>query len=99
MRNAAIVALLGAALAACAGSGGRSSYEQVYAQAQSEIGVAKQMGFLWRDTEQLLADSRQAYERGDKKAAVQLAREAVEQAVLAQQQARRQSNPAVRYPQ
>lgn len=99
MKNTWVLLLLATVLSACAGSGRSSSYDELYAQAQNEINVAKQMGFLWRDTERLLVDSRQAHERGDKKLALELAQEAIEQAALAQQQARHQSNPVVRYPQ
>ncbi len=99
MKGTWVLMLLATVLTACAGSGRSSSFQDLYAQAQSEINVAKQMGFLWRDTERLLIDSRQAHERGDKKLAMELAHEAIEQATLAQQQARKQSNPVVRYPQ
>lgn len=99
MKSTWVLLLLAIVLTACAGSGRSSSYDDLYAQAQNEINVAKQMGFLWRDTERLLVDSRRAHEQGDKKLAIELAQEAIEQAVLAQQQARQQSNPVVRYPQ
>ncbi|MFQ5937953.1 MAG: hypothetical protein ACE5LB_16255 [Acidiferrobacterales bacterium] len=83
----------------CASGGkGRSSYDELYAQARSETNVAKQMGFLWRDTEVYLIESRQAFERGDKKKATGLARKALEQAQAAQQQAREQANAGPYYP-
>jgi hypothetical protein len=86
-------------LAGCASDGkGASSYDQLYGQAESAIALAKRMGFIWSDTERLLQESGRASYRGDKKTAKRLAREALEQAQLAQQQARQQADPQVRYP-
>lgn len=86
-------------LGGCASGGkGPSSYDEMYGQAQSAIALAKRMGFLWRDTELLLQESARASERGDKKTAKRLAHEALEQAQLAQQQAREQADPKVQYP-
>ncbi|MDX1488193.1 MAG: hypothetical protein R3268_08340 [Acidiferrobacterales bacterium] len=87
-----------AVLVGCASGAGPSTYDQLYAQAQSEVKTAKRMGFIWRDTELLLEQSGKAWEQGDKRRAKQLAQEALEQARLAQQQARDQANVAPVYP-
>ena len=80
-------------LGGCASGGtGPSTYDELYAHGRSEIKTAKRMGFIWLDTERLLEQSGKAWERGDKKKAKQLAQEALEQAKLAQQQARAQTN-------
>ena len=98
MRKLLVYALL-FTLAGCASDGkGPSSYDELYAHAQSATALAKRMGFLWSETEQLLQESARASYRGDKKTAKRLAREALEQAELAQQQARQQADPQVRYP-
>ncbi len=85
-------------LAGCASSSGPSTYDQLRAQALSEIKTAKRMGFIWRDTELLLEQSGKAWEQGDKKRAKELVQDALEQARLAQQQAREQANVAPVYP-
>ncbi|MBW8054136.1 MAG: hypothetical protein V3V64_08985 [Acidiferrobacterales bacterium] len=99
MKKPIIVAALAVTLGGCASAGkGPSSYDLLYSQAQDEIRVAMQMGFLWSDTENLLLQSKQAQARGDKKRAKALAEQALKQAQLAQQQAREQANPEVVYP-
>ena len=99
MKKPIIVAALAVTLGGCASAGkGPSSYDLLYSQAQDEIRVAMQMGFLWSDTENLLQQSKQAQARGDKKQAKALAEQALKQAQLAQQQAREQANPEVVYP-
>ncbi len=99
MKKPIIVAALAVTLGGCASAGkGPSSYDLLYSQAQDEIRVAMQMGFLWSDTENLLHQSKQAQARGDKKRAKALAEQALKQAQLAQQQAREQANPEVVYP-
>ncbi|MEE8197761.1 MAG: hypothetical protein V3T69_11360 [Acidiferrobacterales bacterium] len=99
MKKPIIVAALAVTLGGCASAGkGPSAYDLLFSQAQDEIRVAKQMGFLWSDTENLLLQSKQAQARGDKKRAKALAEQALKQAQLAQQQAREQANPEVVYP-
>jgi hypothetical protein len=99
MKKPIIVAALAVTLGGCASAGkGPSSYDLLYSQAQDEIRVAMQMGFLWSDTENLLLQSKQAQARGEKKRAKALAEQALKQAQLAQQQAREQANPEAVYP-
>jgi biopolymer transport protein ExbB/TolQ len=97
MKHTLLIVFVALLLSACA-SQGSASYPVLYAQARSEIKIAKEMGFLWRDTEVLLAASQDAYAKRDKKKAMQLVREAIAQARLAQEQAREQANPQVSYP-
>ncbi len=82
----------------CASRPGSATYEQLHAQALSEIKTAKRMGFIWRDTELLLEQAAKAWEQGEKKRAKELAQEALEQARLSQQQARQQTNASPAYP-
>lgn len=99
MNKIMLVAILALALGGCASADKRrSSYDELYARALNEINVAKQMGFLWRDTQKYLRLSREAHDRGDKKKAKALAEKALNEARLAQEQARQQSNPDVSYP-
>ncbi len=86
-------------LAACSSAGKRSStFDKLYAQAENEIKLAKQMGFLWRDTQAFLRQGKLAQEAGKKKLAMELVQEALDQAMLAQQQARQQTDPDIFYP-
>jgi type II secretory pathway pseudopilin PulG len=56
------------------------------------------MGFLWRDTQAFLRQSKLAREAGKKTLAMGLVKEALDQARLAQQQARDQTDPDIFYP-
>lgn len=99
MKKAILVTALALILGGCASAGKRpTSYEELYAQAENEIRIAKQTGFLWRDTQKFLRQSKVAHEQGDKDTAMKLAKKALEQAKLAQQQARDQANPKIVYP-
>jgi hypothetical protein len=85
-------------LGGCASGTVPLTYDQLYAQALSDIKTAKRMGFIWRDTELLLEQSGKAWEQGDKRRAKALVQEALEQARLSQQQARDQANVEPVYP-
>lgn len=88
------------ALAACAGPGSTPDDEFVRfaAQVENEIRLAERSGFLWRDTEKLLSDARQAQKAGRHDEAMKLADSALKQAQLAQQQARQNANAGPQYP-
>ena len=87
-------------LAACAGTPpsqanrppSSNSYEALAAKAQAEIQRAAKTGFLWLHTEKMLAESRKAHAAGDAERAKQLAQQALDQALLAQQQAAANAN-------
>ena len=98
MRKVSILAMLAFLFLAGCATKGPSAYDQLYSQASNEVNIAKQMGFLWRDTEKYLRESRLAQEQGDKRKAKELAQRALNEAKMAQQQAREQANPPVVYP-
>ena len=99
LRKTIVIAVLAMAVGGCGTAGkNKTSYEELFAQAQSEVRIAQQMGFLWRDTKKILAQSRHAHEQGDKDRAMRLAKEALRQAQLAQEQAKSQANPQIVYP-
>ena len=99
MKRHLFVAMLTLVIAGCSSAGKRpSTFDKLYAQAENEIKLAKQMGFLWRDTQAFLRQSALAQEAGKKKLARELVQEALDQARLAQQQARDQTDPDVFYP-
>ncbi len=97
MKKALLASTLAIALAGCASSAIDEEYNKVVAQAEQEIKVANQMGFLWRDTEKFLKESKEAYEAGDKEKALKLAKKALKQAQLAQEQAKANANPVVTF--
>jgi hypothetical protein len=93
------------------GSAQEADYNQLVAQAENEIKLADKAGFLWRDTEKTLKDSKEAKINADKARkegdktmadaamanAVKLANKAIKEAQLAQQQARDNANPVARF--
>ncbi len=89
-------------LAACAGTSNvpseDESFNRLAAQTELEIRQAEKAGFLWRDTEPLLADARKAKKEGRDDEAMKLVRRALRQAQLAQQQARDNANAGPSYP-
>ncbi len=96
-----LAALLGASvgLVACAGAvRDEGAFNALAVQAESEIREAEKAGFLWRDTEQLLADARKAHSEGQHDEATKLVQKSIKQAQLAQQQARDNANARPNYP-
>lgn len=87
-------------LAACASEPNAPDEEflRLAAQTESEIRQAEQTGFLWRDTEQLLEDARQAKKQGRDDEAMTLMQQARRQAQLAQQQAKDNAKAGPAYP-
>ncbi len=99
MKRLSFMVILTLVIAGCSSAGKRSStFDNLYAQAENEIKLAKQMGFLWRDTQAFLRQSKLAREAGKKTLAMELVKEALDQARLAQQQARDQTDPDIFYP-
>ncbi len=94
----AILSMLAITLAGCAAGAKYKEYDQVVAQAEKEIKLAKKANFLWRDTKKILKKSKKARENGDIDKALKLAKKALKQAQLAQQQAKDQANPIVAFP-
>ena len=88
-----------------------AEYNKLVAQAENEIKLADKTGFLWRDTEKFLKESKEAKAAADKAqkdgdratahkefdTAMKLAQTAMQQAQMAQQQARDNANPVISY--
>ncbi|MHB8622382.1 MAG: hypothetical protein ACYC9J_05670 [Sulfuricaulis sp.] len=86
-------------------------YNQLISQAEDEIKLADKAGFLWSNTQHYLQDSEEAKAAADKALengdnsmadsdfdkAMKLAQQALNQAQLAQQQARANANPVIKY--
>ncbi|GMR03675.1 MAG: hypothetical protein BMS9Abin22_177 [Gammaproteobacteria bacterium] len=92
-----VLSMLAIALAGCA-TAKYNEYDQVVAQANKEIKLAKKADFLWRDTKKILKKSQKARDDGDIDKALKLAKKALKQAQLAQKQAKDQANPIVAFP-
>lgn len=69
-----------------------AEFDSLVAQAEKEIKVAKSMDFLWRDTEKVLAEAKKAQDAGEDAEATKLAKKALNQAKLAQKQAKDNAN-------
>jgi len=71
--------------------------DQTIANAEREIAAANKVG-IWRDTEMFLEQAKSAKAEGKTDEAMKLAKKALKQAVLAQQQAASQVNATAGYP-
>lgn len=98
MRKTILFSALAIALAGCASGGSSDEYNKLAAQAEAEIAVADKMGATWRDTEKFLDESKKAAKDGDMEKAEKLAKKALKQAKLAQEQAKAQANVKPWYP-
>ena len=92
-----LTAVVALGLTACATSGPPSEYDQLVQQAENEIKIAKQMETLWKDTEKFLKASKTAQKAGDMDKAMKLAKKALRQAQMAQQQAKDNANLKLHY--
>lgn len=97
MKRILALSVLLVALAGCATGGGSTAataadYDAVYKQAENEIKLAAKTGFLWNNTEGFLKQAEDAKKAGDLDKAVKLAKKALKEAQLAQQQAKDQAS-------
>ena len=73
------------------------SYDELVASAEKEMSVAKKMKYLWRDTGKIMKQAKKAKDDGDTAKAKKLVQKALDQAKLAQVQAKEQANPKPTY--
>jgi hypothetical protein len=92
-----LVSAFALALSACGPNYDEMTYDELVKHANMEIKEAKSMNYLWRDTEKVLKKAGKAKKSGDDAKAKKLARAALDQALLAQKQAKNQSSPRVSY--
>lgn len=93
MKKTLLAATLLTLIAGCAGTNREAEFDQLAAEADNEIKLASKAGFLWRDTEKFLSEAKAARAKGELDTALKLARKALSQARLAQQQARDNAAP------
>lgn len=93
MKKLIALSIVAATVAGCGGTAaGEDEYNELAARAENEIRLAAKTGFLWLNTERLMQESKAAHAAGETDKAMELARRAVDEAVLAQQQARDNAN-------
>lgn len=74
------------------GGGQDKEYNDLVMRAENEIKLAAKTGFLWSNTEKFLTESKEAKAAGDMDKAMKLAKKALDEATLAQQQAKANAN-------
>ncbi len=97
MKKAVIISLLALGLTACAGIRADREYNDLVAQAEKEIKLAKESGFLWTNTEKFMEEAKKAKEGGDTAKATGLVKKALDEAKLAQEQAKINANPKANF--
>lgn len=108
MKHTLILCAITLAIAGCASTINKEEYNKLVEQTENEIKLASKSGFLWTNTEKFLKESREAMDAanaaGDSATreseynkAMKLAKKALSEAKLAQQQAKDNANPAVRF--
>ncbi len=108
MKQTLILCAITLALVGCAGGIDQKEYNQLVTEAENEIKLAGKTGFQWNNTEKTLTESKEAMAAAtaasdkvtrekeyDK--AMKLAKKALSEAKLAQQQAKDNANPSVRF--
>lgn len=108
MKQTLVLGAITLMLAGCAGGIDQSEYNQLVAEAENEIKLAGKTGFQWTNTEKFLTESKEAMAAAkaasdsatrDKEfdKAMKLAKKALSEAKLAQQQAKDNANPKVHF--
>lgn len=104
MKHTLILCAITLAFVGCASTINTEEYNQLAAQAENEIKLANKTGFLWSNTEKFLKESKEAMDaataasdsatrESEYNKAMKLAKKALTEAKLAQQQARDNANP------
>lgn len=108
MKQTLILCAITLALVGCAGGIDQNEYNQLVSEAENEIKLANQTGFLWNNTEKFLTESREAMAAANAASdkatrekeydkAMKLAKKALSEAKLAQQQAKDNAKPTIRF--
>lgn len=97
MKKVLLVSAIAFALSACGPNYDKMSYSELVTNAKMEMANAAKMKYLWRDTGKILKKAEHAHKKGDEAKAKKLARLALDQALLAQKQAKEQAHPKVAY--
>jgi len=98
MKKLLLIAAMSLALGACATTPDPMEADNAIAAAEKEISAAKKSGFLWNNTEKFLDAAKKDKKEGDIKGAIKNAKKAMDEAKMAQVQAKDQANPKVHFP-
>jgi hypothetical protein len=108
MKQTLILCAITLALVGCASGFDQNEYNQLVTEAENEIKLASKTGFLWNNTEKFLTESKEAMgaataatdkatRESEYDKAIKLAKKALSEAKMAQQQAKDNANPGVRF--
>jgi hypothetical protein len=108
MKQTLVLGAIALVLASCAGGIDQSEYNQLVAEAENEIKLAGKTGFQWTNTEKFLTESKEAMAAANAASdsatrdkefdkAMKLAKKALSEAKLAQQQAKDNANPKIHF--
>lgn len=92
MKKLLFTAVISLALAGCASYRAVVEYNDLAAEAASEISLAKKSGFLWSNTEKFVKQAEEAKNAGNIDDAIKSLKKAIREAKLAQAQAKEQAN-------
>ncbi len=109
MKHTLILGAITLAFVGCASTINQKEYNELAAQAENEIKLANKTGFLWLHTEKSLKESKEAMDAALKSSdnatreaeynkAMKLAKKALSEAKLAQQQAKDNAKPDTKIP-
>jgi len=86
-------------LSACSSTGGSADldFDSLKEQATASIKAARDSGYEWRDSSKILDKAEAAFNKGDLKQAVELAKQAKQQGDLAVAQAKAQQSAGSNY--
>lgn len=97
MKKIVIVSLLALAVTGCAAMRAEREFNDLVSKAEAEIKLAQQSGFIWNNTEKFLQDAKDAKQAGDTDKATSLAKKALDEAKMAQDQAKINANPKANF--
>jgi hypothetical protein len=97
MKKTLLISAFVVALSACGPNYDAMSYDELVKNANKEIAAAKDMKYLWRDTEKEMKKAAKLKKEGKEADAKKAVRKALDQALLAQKQAKAEANPKVSY--
>jgi outer membrane murein-binding lipoprotein Lpp len=109
MKHTLLLGAISLAIVGCASGFNQKEYNDLATQAENEIKLAGKSGFLWANTEKFLKESKEAMatatKAGDRATrrkefdkAMKLAKQALQEAKLSQQQAKDNASPNTKIP-
>lgn len=97
IKKTLLVSAIAVALTACGPNYDAMNYDELVTHANQEIANAKSAKYLWRDTEKELKKAAKLKKEGKEADAKKAARKALDQALMAQEQAKDEASPKVHF--